>query len=224
MGIKEKNFYLMHVDSLEQALGACKTVAQAGTFSAIVIDSLAGLAPRAQIDGDIGDSHAGLFSRIMSDALSVLTPMLDNSGCTLIVINQLREKIGVMFGNPEKTTGGRALKFYASVRLDVHRIESIRSMGNTVGFHTRVAVIKNKIAPPLKNVEFDIMFGHGISVEGDILDQAVEKGVITKCSSWYLYDGNKIGQGRENARQYLIENPTECKKIVTRLKKVCKVA
>lgn len=224
MGIKEKNFYLMHVDSLEQALGACKTVAQAGTFSAIVIDSLAGLAPRAQIDGDIGDSHAGLFSRIMSDALSVLTPMLDNSGCTLIIINQLREKIGVMFGNPEKTTGGRALKFYASVRLDVRRIESIRSMGDTVGFHTRVAVIKNKMAPPLKNVEFDIMFGHGISVEGDILDQAVEKGVITKCSSWYLYDGNKIGQGRENARQYLSANPTECKKIVTRLREVSKIA
>ena len=224
MGIKEKNFYLMHVNNLEQALETCKTVAQAGTFSAIVIDSLAGLAPKAQIDGDIGDSHAGLFSRIMSDALSVLTPILDNSGCTLIVINQLREKVGVMFGNPEKTTGGRALKFYSSVRLDVRRIESIKSMGDIVGFHTRVAVIKNKIAPPLKNVEFDIMFGKGISVEGDILDQAVEKGIITKYSAWYMYDGNKIGQGRENAKQYLIENPAECKKIVTRLKKVCKVA
>jgi recombination protein RecA len=224
MGIKEKNFYLMHVNNLEQALETCKTVAQAGTFSAIVIDSLAGLAPKAQIDGDIGDSHVGLFSRIMSDALSVLTPILDNSGCTLIVINQLREKVGVMFGNPEKTTGGRALKFYSSVRLDVRRIESIKSMGDTVGFHTRVAVIKNKIAPPLKNVEFDIMFGHGISVEGDILDQAVEKGVVTKYSSWYLYDGNKIGQGRENAKQYLKDNPTECKKIFAKLKKVCKVA
>lgn len=224
MGIKENNFYLMHVDSMEQALGACKTVAQAGTFSAVVIDSLAGLAPKAQIDGDIGDSHAGLFSRIMSDALSVLTPILDNSGCTLIVINQLREKVGVMFGNPEKTTGGRALKFYSSVRLDVRRIESIKSMGDIVGFHTRVAVIKNKIAPPLKNVEFDIMFGKGISVEGDILDQAVEKGVITKCSSWYLYDGNKIGQGRENTKQYLTANPTECKKIVTKLRKASKIA
>lgn len=133
MGIKEKNFYLMHVNNLEQALETCKTVAQAGTFSAIVIDSLAGLAPKAQIDGDIGDSHVGLFSRIMSDALSVLTPILDNSGCTLIVINQIREKVGVMFGNPEKTTGGRALKFYSSVRLDVRRIESIKSMGDTVG-------------------------------------------------------------------------------------------
>lgn len=224
MGIKEKNFYLMHVDNLEMALETCKTVAQSCAFSAIVIDSLAGLAPKAQIDGNIGDSHVGLFSRIMSDALSVLTPILDNAGCTLIVINQIREKVGVMFGNPEKATGGRALKYYASVRLDVRRIESIKSMGDTTGFRTRVLVSKNKLAAPLKNVEFDIIFGHGISVEGDILDQAVEKEVITKCSSWYLYDGNKIGQGRENAKQYLRDNPTECKKIVTKLKKVCKVA
>jgi protein RecA len=224
MGIKEKNFYLMHVNNLEQALETCKTVAQSCTFSAIVIDSLAGLAPKAQIDGDIGDSHAGLFARIMSDALSVLTPILDNAGCTLIVINQLREKVGVMFGNPERATGGRALKYYASVRLDVRRIESLKSMGDTVGFRTRVTVTKNKLAAPLKNVEFDIMFGHGISEEGDILDQAVEKEVITKCSSWYLYDGNKIGQGRENAKQYLKDNPTECKKIVAKLRKASKIA
>lgn len=224
MGIKEKNFYLMHVDNLEKALGTCKTVAQSGTFSAIVIDSLAALAPKAQIDGDIGDCHVGLFSRIMSDALSVLTPYLDDSGCSLIVINQIREKVGVMFGNPEKATGGRALKYYASVRMDVRRIESIKNMGDTTGFRIRVTVTKNKLAAPLKNVEFDIMFGHGISVEGDILDQAVEKEVITKCSSWYLFDGNKIGQGRENAKQYLKDNPAECKKIVTKLKKVCKVA
>jgi len=224
MGIKEKNFYLMHVNNLEQALETCKTVAQSCTFSAIVIDSLAGLAPKAQIDGDIGDSHAGLFARIMSDALSVLTPILDNAGCTLIVINQLREKVGVMFGNPERATGGRALKYYASVRLDVRRIESLKSMGDTVGFRTRVTVTKNKLAAPLKNVEFDIMFGHGISEEGDILDQAVEKEVITKCSSWYLYDGNKIGQVRENAKQYLKDNPTECKKIVAKLRKASKIA
>lgn len=224
MGIKEKNFYLMHVCNLEQALETCKTVAQAGTFSAVVIDSLVGLAPKAQIDGDIGDSHVGLFSRIMSDALSVLTPMLDNSGCTLIVINQIRERVDVMFGNPEKTTGGRALKYYASVRLDVRRIESIRSMGDTVGFRTNVLVSKNKLAAPLKKVEFDIMFGHGISEEGDILDQAMEKDVISKSSSWYLYDGNKIGQGRENAKKYLKDNPAECKKIVTELRKVGKIA
>lgn len=224
MGIKEKNFYLMHVDNLEMALGTCKTVAQAGTFGAIVIDSLAALAPKAQIDGDVGDYHAGLFARIMSDALSVLTPYLDDNGCTLIVINQLREKLGVMFGNPERATGGRALKYYASVRLDMRAIESIKSGGEEIGRRTRVKVVKNKIATPFKSTEFDIMFGHGISVEGDILDQAVEKEVITKCSSWYLFDGNKIGQGRENAKQYLMDNPAECKKIVTKLKKVCKVA
>lgn len=214
----------MHVDSMEQALGACKTVARSCTFSAIVIDSLAGLAPRAQIDGDIGDSHVGLSARIMSDAMSVLTPILDSTGCTLIVINQIRENVGVMFGNPEKVTGGRALKYYASVRLDVRKVESLKERGEVIGSRTRARVIKNKIAAPFKEVEFDIMFGHGISVEGDILDQAVEKEVITKCSSWYLYEGNKIGQGRENAKQYLKDNPTECKKIMTKLKKVSKIA
>jgi recombination protein RecA len=188
MGVKEKNFYLMHVNNLEQALGVCKTVAQAGTFGAIVIDSLAGLAPKAQIDGDIGDSHCGLFARIMSDALSVLTPILDNAGCTLIVINQIREKVGVMFGNPERATGGRALKYYASVRLDMRGVESIKYGGEEIGRRTRIRVVKNKIAPPFKETEFDIMFGRGISVEGDILDQAVEKGVITKYSTWYVME------------------------------------
>lgn len=222
IGIKEKNFYLMHVENLEQALNVCKESASA--FSAIVIDSLAGLAPKAQIDGDIGDSHAGTFSKIMSDALSVLTPILDNAGCTLIVINQIREKLGVMFGNPEKATGGRALKYYASVRLDMRAIESIKSGGEEIGRRTRVKVVKNKIATPFKSTEFDIMFGHGISVEGDILDQAEGNGVITKSGSWYLFDGNRIGQGRENAKQYLKDNPTECKKIMTKLKKVSKIA
>lgn len=222
IGIKEKNFYLMHVENLEQALNVCKESASA--FSAIVIDSLAGLAPKAQIDGDIGDSHVGTFSKIMSDALSVLTPILDNVGCTLIVINQLREKIGVMFGNPERATGGRALKYYVSVRLDMRAIESIKSGGEEIGRRTRVKVVKNKIATPFKSTEFDIMFGHGISVEGDILDQAVEKEVINKSGSFYVYDGNKIGQGRENARQYLKDNPAEYKKIVTKLRKVYKIA
>lgn len=224
MGIKEKNFYLMHVNNLEQALGVCKTVAQACTFSAVVIDSLAGLAPKAQIDGDIGDSHVGLSARILSDAMSVLTPILDNSGCTLIVINQIRENVGVMFGNPEKVTGGRALKYYSSIRLDVRRIESLKQGGEVIGSRTRVKVVKNKIATPFKEAEFDIMFGYGISEEGDILDQAVEKKVITKCSSEYLYDGNRIGQGRENAKQYLKDNPAEYKKIMTKLKKVYKIA
>lgn len=222
IGIKEKNFYLMHVENLEQALNVCKESASA--FSAIVIDSLAGLAPKAQIDGDIGDSHVGTFSKIMSDALSVLTPILDNAGCTLIVINQLREKIGVMFGNPERATGGRALKYYVSVRLDMRAIESIKSGGEEIGRRTRVKVVKNKIATPFKSTEFDIMFGHGISVEGDILDQAVEKEVINKSGSFYVYNGNKIGQGRENARQYLKDNPAEYKKIVTKLRKVYKIA
>lgn len=222
IGIKEKNFYLMHVENLEQALNVCKESASA--FSAIVIDSLAGFAPKAQIDGDIGDSHVGTFSKIMSDALSVLTPILDNAECTLIVINQIREKLGVMFGNPEKATGGRALKYYASVRLDMRAIESIKSGGEEIGRRTRVKVVKNKIATPFKSTEFDIMFGHGISVEGDILDQAEGNGVITKSGSWYLFDGNRIGQGRENAKQYLKDNPTECKKIMTKLKKVSKIA
>lgn len=224
MGIKEKNFYLMHVDNLEMALEVCKTAALNGAFSAIVIDSLAGLAPRAQIDGNVGDYHAGLFSRIMSETLPILTTFLDNSKCTLIITNQLREKVGVMFGNPERATGGRALKYYASVRLDVRRIESLKQGGEIIGNRTRVKVVKNKIAPPFKEAEFDIMFGHGISEEGDILDQAVEKEVITKCSAWYLYDGNRIGQGRENAKQYLKDNPTECKKIVTKLRKASKIA
>lgn len=224
IGIKSNNFYLMHVDNLEMALETCKTVATSGTFSAIVIDSLAGLAPKAQIDGDVGDSHVGLFSKIMSDTLPVLTPMLDNSGCTLIVINQIREKVGVMFGNPERATGGRALKYYASIRLDIRAIESIKSSGVEVGRRSRIKVVKNKIAPPFKDVEFDIMFGKGISIEGDILDTAVKNEIITKCYAWYLYDGNKIGQGRENAKQYLIDNPTECKKIATKLRKVSKIA
>ncbi len=224
MGIKEKNFYLMHVDNLEMALEVCKTVALNGTFSAIVIDSLAGLVPKAQIDGNVGDYHAGLFSRIMSETLPILTTFLDNSGCTLIITNRLREKVGVMFGNPERATGGRALKYYASVRLDMRAIESIKSGGEEIGRRTRIKIVKNKIATPFKSIEFDIMFGHGISVEGDILDQAEGNGVITKSGSWYLYDGNKIGQGRENAKQYLIDNPAESKKIVTKLKKVCKVA
>jgi len=220
MGIKDKNFYLMHVDNLEMALEVCKTVALNGAFGAIVIDSLAGLAPRAQIDGNVGDSHVGLFSRIMSDALSVLTPFLDNSGCTLIVINQLREKVGVMFGNPETTTGGRALKFYSSVRLDVRRIESLKQGGEVIGNRTRVKVVKNKIAPPFKEAEFDIMFGEGISVVGDILDLAAENNIINKSGAWYAYEGNKIGQGRENAKQYLRDNPAVCTEVERKVREL----
>lgn len=222
MGIEKENFYLLNADTLEKVLEVCRMSAPA--FGAIVIDSLAGTICKAQKEGDIGDSHVGTFAKIMSDALPMLVPILADSGCTLIVINQLREKLGVMFGNPEKATGGRALKYYASVRLDMRGVESIKSGGEEIGRRTRVKVVKNKIAAPFKEVEFDIMFGHGISEEGDILDQAEEKGVITKSGSWYLYDGNKIGQGSENAKQYLKDNPAECKKIMAKLKKACKAA
>lgn len=218
MGIESENFYLIHVCNLEMALEVCKIVAQMTAFSAVVIDSLAGLAPKAQIDGDVGDCHAGLFSRIISETLPVLTTYLDDSGCTLIVINQIREKIGVMFGNPECATGGRALKYYATVRLDIRRIEFIRNSGDEIGCRTRVKVVKNKIAPPLKETEFDIMFGEGISIEGDILDNAVEKGIITKYGAWFSYNGNRIGQGRENAKQYLKEHPAEMEEITTKLR------
>lgn len=218
MGIESDNFYLIHVCNLEMALEVCKIVAQMTAFSAVVIDSLAGLAPKAQIDGDVGDYHAGLFSRIMSETLPVLTTYLDESGCTLIVINQIREKIGVMFGNPERTTGGRALKYYATVRLDIRRLEFIRNSGDEIGCRTRVKVVKNKIAPPLKEAEFDIMFGEGMSIEGDLLDNAVEKGIITKYGAWFSYNGNRIGQGRENAKQYLKEHPGEMEEITTRLR------
>lgn len=217
MGIKEGNFYLMHGDNLEMVLETCKTVAMSGSFSAIVIDSLAGIAPQAQIDGNAGDSHVGLISRIMSDTLPVLTSILDNNRCTLIITNQIREKVDVMFGSPEKVTGGRALKYYATTRLDVRRMESIKQCGDVIGYKTRVKVIKNKIASPLKEAELDIIFGQGISVEGDILNQAVTKGIITKCYSWYLYDGNKIGQGCENAKQYLRDHPVIMKKITNKL-------
>lgn len=218
MRIEPDNFYLMHVCSLEMALEVCKTVALNGAFSAVVIDSLAGLAPKAQIDGDVGDSYPGLFSRIMSEALPVLTTYLDDSGCTLIVINQIREKVGVMFGNPERATGGRALKYYATIRLDVRRIESLKQSGEVTGNRTRVKVVKNKIASPFKETEFDIMFGEGISIEGDILDNAVEKGIITKYGAWFSYNGNRIGQGRENAKQYLKEHPAEMEEITAKLR------
>ena len=202
-------FYLVYVDNLEMALDVCKAVGQAGTFGAIVMDSLTGLAPKAQMDSNAGNSYTGLSSRILSHTLPVLTPILNDSGCTLIVITQLRERVDVMFGNPEKATGGRALKYYASVRLEVRRVETLKQNGEIIGARTRLKVVKNKIATPLKEVEFDILFGKGISVEGDVLDQAVEKGMITKRGAWYFHGEERIGLGRDNAKQYLYDYPEE---------------
>lgn len=218
-GIKDDNFYLMHVENLEMALEVCKASAQA--FGAIVIDSLAGLIPKAVIEGDVGGSHAGLFPRIMSDALPVLVPLLEENGCTLVITTQLREKIGVMFGNPEQAVGGRALKYYASVRMEVRRSEIIKNDGVPAGCRVKTKIAKNKIAPPFQSVEFDIMFDHGVSVEGDILDNAVEKGIVTKCGAWYSYNKNRIGQGRENVKKYLREHPAELEEITGKLREIC---
>ena len=184
----------------------------------IIVDSVAALVPKAEIDGDMGDSHVGLQARLMSQALRKLTPVVSKSNCIVIFINQLREKVGVMFGNPETTTGGRALKFYSSVRMDVRRIETLKQGGEVIGNRTRVKGVKNKVAPPFKEAEFDIMFGKGISREGDILDLAANCGVVIKSGSWYAYNSEKIGQGRENAKKYLLENPTIMEEIETKVR------
>ena len=184
-----------------------KTMVRSGAIDIIVVDSVAALVPKAEIEGDMGDSHVGLQARLMSQALRKLTAVISKSNCIVIFINQLREKVGVMFGNPETTTGGRALKFYSSVRMDIRRIEALKQGGEIVGNRTRVKVVKNKIAPPFKEAEFDIMFGKGISKEGDILDLAANVGIVVKSGAWYSYNGNKIGQGRENTKQYLASHP-----------------
>ena len=184
----------------------------------IIVDSVAALVPKAEIEGDMGDSHVGLQARLMSQALRKLTAVTSKSNCTVIFINQLREKIGVMFGNPETTTGGRALKFYSSIRLDVRRVETLKQGGEMVGNRTKIKVVKNKIAPPFKEAEFDIMFGEGISREGDILDLAVNTGVVNKSGAWYAYNGDKIGQGRENAKTYLRQNAAVCQEIEERVR------
>lgn len=210
IGVDVDNLYISQPDCGEQALEITETMVRSGAIDIVVVDSVAALVPRAEIDGDMGDSHVGLQARLMSQALRKLTGIISKSNCTVVFINQLREKVGVMFGNPETTTGGRALKFYASVRMDVRRIESLKQSGEVTGNRTRVKVVKNKIAPPFKEAEFDIMFGEGISKEGDILDLAADIGVVNKSGAWYAYEGNKIGQGRENAKQYLKDNPETC--------------
>ncbi|MDO4333029.1 MAG: recombinase RecA [Eubacteriales bacterium] len=210
IGVDIDNLYISQPDNGEQALEITETMVRSGAIDIVVVDSVAALVPKAEIEGDMGDSHMGLQARLMSQALRKLTAVISKSNCTVIFINQLREKLGVMFGNPETTTGGRALKFYSSVRLDVRRVESLKQSGEVVGNRTRVKVVKNKIAPPFKEAEFDIMFGEGISVVGDILDLAASINVVNKSGSWYAYEGNKIGQGRENAKIYLKENPAVC--------------
>ena len=207
IGVDIDNLYISQPDNGEQGLEITETMVRSGAVDIVIVDSVAALVPKAEIDGEMGDSHVGLQARLMSQALRKLTGIISKSNCSVIFINQLREKVGIMFGNPETTTGGRALKFYSSVRLDVRRVEAIKQGGEVVGNHVRVKVVKNKIAPPFREAEFDIMFGQGISREGDIIDLAVKDNVIEKSGAWYAYNGAKIGQGRENAKIYLKEHP-----------------
>lgn len=207
IGVDINELYISQPDSGDQALEITETMVRSGAMDIVVIDSVAALVPKQEIEGDMGDSHVGLQARLMSQALRKLTPVISKSNCVVIFINQLREKVGVMFGNPETTTGGRALKFYSSIRLDIRRTETLKQGGEMVGNHVRVKVVKNKIAPPFKEAEFDIMFGKGISREGDVLDLAAGLDIVNKSGAWYAYEGNKIGQGRENAKSYLREHP-----------------
>ena len=207
IGVDIYNLYISQPDNGEQALEITETMVRSGAIDIVIVDSVAALVPKAEIDGDMGDSHVGLQARLMSQALRKLTAAISRSNCIVIFINQLREKVGVMFGNPETTTGGRALKFYSSVRLDVRRVESLKLAGEVIGNHTRIKVVKNKIAPPFKEAEFDIMFGKGISKEGDVLDLAVNLNIIVKAGAWFSYNDAKIGQGRENAKIYLSQHP-----------------
>ncbi len=207
IGVDIDNLYISQPDNGEQALEITETMVRSGAIDIVIVDSVAALVPKAEIEGDMGDSHVGLQARLMSQALRKLTAAISRSNCIVIFINQLREKVGIMFGNPETTTGGRALKFYSSVRLDVRRIESLKAAGEVVGSRTRIKVVKNKVAPPFKEAEFDIMFGKGISREGDILDLAANENIIIKSGAWFAYNDAKIGQGRENAKIYLKENP-----------------
>ena len=207
IGVDIDNLYISQPDNGEQALEITETMVRSGAIDIVIVDSVAALVPKAEIDGDMGDSHVGLQARLMSQALRKLTAAISRSNCIVIFINQLREKVGVIFGNPETTTGGRALKFYSSVRLDVRRVESLKLAGEVIGNHTRIKVVKNKIAPPFKEAEFDIMFGKGISKEGDVLDLAVNLNIIVKAGAWFSYNDAKIGQGRENAKIYLSQHP-----------------
>ncbi len=218
IGVDIDNLYISQPDNGEQALEITETMVRSGAVDIVIVDSVAALVPKAEIDGDMGDSHVGLQARLMSQALRKLTAVISKSNCIVIFINQLREKVGVMYGNPETTTGGRALKFYSSVRLDVRRIEALKQSGEVVGNRTRVKVVKNKVAPPFREAEFDIMFGKGITKEGDILDLAADLGIINKSGAWYAYNGEKIGQGRENAKTFLREHPDICETVEAKVR------
>lgn len=207
LGVKTDDLLVSQPDTGEQALEIAETLVRSGAIDVLVIDSVAALVPKAEIEGDMGDSHMGLQARLMSQALRKLTGIISKSNCCVIFINQIRMKIGVMFGNPETTTGGNALKFYASVRMDIRKIASLKQGNDVIGSRTRVKVVKNKVAPPFKEVEFDILYGEGISKEGDLLDLAVEKGVVDKSGAWFSFDKERIGQGRENSRIFLKEHP-----------------
>jgi protein RecA len=218
LGVDTDALLVSQPDSGEQALEIADMLIRSGALDIIVIDSVAALVPRAEIEGEMGDSHVGLQARLMSQALRKLTGALSQSSTTVIFINQLREKIGVMFGSPETTTGGKALKFYATIRLDIRRIETLKDGPEAVGNQARVKVVKNKVAPPFRQAEFDILFGHGISREGSLIDIGVEQGFVRKAGAWYTYDGDQLGQGKENARTYLIENPDTANEIEKRIK------
>ncbi len=223
IGVDINNLYISQPDNGEQALEITETMVRSGAVDVIIVDSVAALVPRAEIDGEMGDSHVGLQARLMSQALRKLTAVISKSNCVVIFINQLREKVGVMFGNPETTTGGRALKFYSSVRLDVRRIETLKQNGEVIGNRTRVKVVKNKVAPPFREAEFDIMFGKGISKEGDILDLAVKENIINKAGAWFSYNGEKIGQGRENTKVFLQDNPEITAEVEKKVREVAGV-
>jgi len=218
IGVDIDNLYISQPDNGEQALEITETMVRSGAVDIIIVDSVAALVPKAEIEGDMGDSHVGLQARLMSQALRKLTAVISKSNCIVLFINQLREKVGVMFGSPETTTGGRALKFYASVRLDIRKIETLKQGGDMVGNRARVKVVKNKIAPPFKEAEFDIMFGRGISKEGDILDLAVKENIVEKSGAWFAYNNVKIGQGRENSKIYLQDNPAVCLEIENKVR------
>ncbi|OEJ24676.1 recombinase RecA [Streptomyces agglomeratus] len=218
LGVDTDNLILSQPDTGEQALEIVDMLVRSGAIDLIVIDSVAALVPRAEIEGEMGDSHVGLQARLMSQALRKITGALHQSGTTAIFINQLREKIGVMFGSPETTTGGRALKFYASVRLDIRRIETLKDGTDAVGNRTRVKVVKNKVAPPFKQAEFDILYGQGISREGGLIDMGVEHGFVRKAGAWYTYEGDQLGQGKENARNFLKDNPDLADEIEKKIK------